>query len=50
MPTVATSNAGSFYIFGLQDNDKGVRSIQSVRLSTSWTTGGFWLVAFRPIS
>lgn len=47
--TAASSVAGSFYRIGLQAGDKGVRSVQSVTLSATWTSGTMNLVAYRPI-
>lgn len=46
----ATSTVGSFYMLGLQDGDVGVRSVQSLTLSATWTSGSLSLVAYRPIS
>ena len=48
--TVATSAAGTFYPIGLQAGDVGVRSVQSLTLSATWTSGTIHLVAYRPIS
>lgn len=48
--TVATSAAGTFYRFGLQAGDVGVRSIQTVTLSATWTSGTLNLVAYRIIA
>ena len=47
--TVATSAAGTFYPIGLQAGDTGVRSVQSLTLSATWTSGTIHLVAYRPI-
>lgn len=50
---VATNNspaAGSFYPIGLQAGDIGVRSIQTLTLSTSWLSGTMNLVAYRPLA
>jgi hypothetical protein len=47
--TVATSAAGTFYPIGLQAGDVGVRSVQSLTLSATWTSGTIHLVAYRPI-
>lgn len=46
-PAVASSIAGSFYRFGLQAGDVGVRSIQSLTLSATWTSGQINLVMYR---
>lgn len=48
--TVGTSGTGSFYPIGLQAGDKGVRSVQSLQLSASWTSGTIHLVAYRVLS
>ena len=48
--TAASSVAGSFYRIGLQAGDTGVRSVQSVTLSATWTSGTMNLVAYRPIA
>lgn len=48
--TVATSIAGTFYRFGLQAGDNGVRSIQSLTLSATWTSGQLNLVMYRVIA
>lgn len=47
--TVATSAIGAFYPIGWQAGDKGVRSIQSVTLSATWTSGTMNMVAYRTI-
>lgn len=43
----ASSAAGMFYRLGLQAGDVGVRSIQSVTLGVSMTSGSISLVAYR---
>jgi hypothetical protein len=48
--TVASSAAGSFYPISLQAGDTGVRSVQSLTLSATWTSGTMNLVAYRPIA
>lgn len=48
--TAATSQASSTFIIGLQAGDVGVRSVQSLTLSATWTSGTINLVAFRPIA
>lgn len=45
----ASSPIGTFYPIGLQSGDKGVRSIQSITLSATWTSGTIHLVAYRPL-
>jgi hypothetical protein len=47
VPTVASSIAGTFYPIGLQAGDTGVRSVQSIALSASWTSGTIHVVAYR---
>jgi hypothetical protein len=49
LATVASSIAGSFYPIGLQAGDTGVRSVQSITLSATWTSGTMNLVAYRPL-
>ena len=48
--TVASSIAGTFYRIGLQAGDKGVRSVESLTLSATWTSGTMNLVAYRLIA
>jgi hypothetical protein len=50
IPTVASSAAGSSYWIGLQAGDTGVRSVQSLTLSATWTSGTMNLVAYRPLA
>jgi hypothetical protein len=45
--TVASSAAGATYLIGLQAGDQGVRSVQSITLSATWTSGTINLVAYR---
>lgn len=45
--TANSPAAGSFFPIGLQAGDLGVRSIQSMTLSTSWVSGTVNLVAYR---
>jgi hypothetical protein len=49
--TVASSPLGSFYPIGLAAGDTGVRSVQSLTLSATWTSGSnaIHLVAYRPL-
>jgi len=47
--TSASSPVGTFYPLGLQAGDKGVRSVQSITLSATWTSGTIHLVAYRPL-
>lgn len=46
----ASSIAGSFYPFSLAAGDTGVRSIQTITLSVSMTSGSVSLVAYRPLA
>lgn len=48
--TVASSAVGAFYPIGLQAGDTGVRSVQSITLSATWTSGTMNLVAYRVLS
>lgn len=48
--TVASSAIGATYFIGLQAGDTGVRSVQSLQLSATWTSGTMNLVAFRHIA
>jgi hypothetical protein len=48
--TNATSAIGTFYPIALQAGDVGVRSVQSITLSATWTSGTIHLVAYRVIS
>lgn len=50
VPTVASSVAGTFHPLSLQAGDTGVRSVQSLTLSATWTSGTINLVAYRPIA
>jgi hypothetical protein len=45
--TVASSAIGATYFIGLQAGDVGVRSVQSLTLSATWTSGTMNLVAYR---
>lgn len=46
----ATAVAGTMVPFGLQDSDRGVRSIQTVTLGTSYVSGQVELIAIRPVA
>src|SRR5574343_632885 len=48
--TVATSAAGTFYPIGLNAGDTGVRSVQTLTLSVTWTSGTIHLVAYRVLA
>lgn len=45
--TVASSAIGATYFIGLQAGDVGVRSVQSLTLSATWTSGTINMVAYR---
>lgn len=50
---IATNNSspiGTFYPIGLAAGDVGVRSVQSLTLSATWTSGTIHLVAYRILS
>lgn len=49
-PTATSASAGSFFPIGLQSGDFGVRSVQSLTLATTWTSGTIALVAYRPLA
>lgn len=46
----ASSTAGAFYPFSLAAGDTGVRSIQTITLSVSMTSGAIHLVAYRVLA
>lgn len=48
--TLATSAIGATYFIGLQAGDTGVRSVQSLTLSATWTSGTINLVAYRQLA
>jgi len=48
--TIATAPIGSFYRMGLAAGDLGVKSVQSVTLSVTWTAGTMVLVAYRVLA
>lgn len=48
-PTATTPSIGSMFIFGLDEGDIGVRSIQSIQQTSSWASGEYCLVAFKPL-
>jgi len=50
LATVASSAIGATYFIGLQAGDTGVRSVQSLTLSATWTSGTVNLVAYRPLA
>ncbi len=48
--TAASTILGTFYQFGLQAGDTGVRSIQSYQQSATWTSGTIHLVAYHIVA
>ncbi|HSW77597.1 MAG TPA: hypothetical protein VLG36_02265 [Candidatus Chromulinivoraceae bacterium] len=48
--TTTGATAGAFYPIGLAAGDTGVRSVQSLTLNATWTSGTINLVAYRPIA
>lgn len=48
--TLTASSTGSVYEIGLAAGDLGVRSLQSMTLSATWTSGTVNLVAYRTIA
>jgi len=48
--TVASSAVGSFYPISLAAGDTGVRSVQTLTLSATWTSGTMHLVAYRVVA
>ncbi len=48
--TNASSTAGTFYPIGLDAGDTGVRSVQTLTLSATWTSGTIHLVAYRVLA
>lgn len=50
VPYVAASIAGTFYPFTLAAGDTGVRSVQTVTLAVSMTSGTIHLVAYRVLA
>jgi hypothetical protein len=47
LTTAASSAAGTSYWLGLQAGDLGVRSVESLTLSATWTSGTINMVAYR---
>ncbi|MDP3855330.1 hypothetical protein [Phenylobacterium sp.] len=48
--TTSAAVPGAFYPFGLQADDEGVKSVESITLSTSWTSGTINLAAYRVLA
>ena len=49
-PTTASAAVGAFFPIGLQTGDAGVRSVQTLTLSTTWGGGVMHLVAYRVLA
>lgn len=49
-PTVASSIAGTFYPIALAAGDTGIQSVESVKLSATWTSGTIHVVLYRVIA
>lgn len=47
---VASSAIGAFYRFGMQAGDVGIRSVETLTLNVSMTSGTIALVAYRPLA
>jgi len=47
---VASSAIGAFYRFGMQAGDAGIRSVESLTLNVSMTSGSIALVGYRPLA
>jgi hypothetical protein len=47
---VATSAIGAFYRFGMQAGDVGIKSVETLTLNVSMTSGTIALVAYRPLA
>lgn len=50
LATAASAAIGATYFIGLQAGDVGVRSLQSVTLSATWTSGTMNMVAYRVLA
>ena len=50
LAVTASATAGAFYTISLQAGDTGVRSVQSLTLSATWTSGTINLVAYRVLA
>ena len=48
--TGASASTGGFFPIGLDVGDTGVRSVQSIQLSATWTSGTLQLVAYRVVA
>jgi len=47
---VASSAIGAFYRFGMQAGDVGIRSVETLTLGVSMTSGSIALVGYRPLA
>ena len=47
--TIGNTVAGTTYLIGLQAGDTGVRAVEGITLSATWTSGTINLVAYRPL-
>lgn len=47
---VASSAIGAFYCFGMQAGDVGIRSVETLTLNVSMTSGSIALVGYRPLA
>lgn len=47
---VASSAIGAFYRFGMQAGDVGIRSVETLTLNVSMTSGSIALVGYRPLA
>lgn len=50
LATAATAAIGATYFIGLQAGDSGVRSVESIQLSATWTSGTINMVAYRVLA
>lgn len=50
LATSASSPLGTVYLIGLQAGDVGVRSVQTLTLSATWTSGTINLIAIRQLA
>jgi hypothetical protein len=50
IPTQASAVMGTFYPIGLADGDLGIQQVESITLSSSWTSGTIHVVLYRIIA
>lgn len=48
--TVASSIAGTFYPMGLDSGDLGIKRVNTIKLSATWTSGSIGIVLYRVIA